>query len=124
MSLCSFPKLSTQPWPNRWGFFLPYRNFLLDLIKTHRKVCVAPPTRKGTAQMEEIFFGKYHDSGDYWQVYLDIGEDTATVQVVLDHDDEQLVRDTVWLPVAMLPALATAINTYFAGSRKLVEVVI
>ena len=74
--------------------------------------------------MEEIFFGKYHDSGDYWQVYLDIGEDTATVQVVLDHDDEQLVRDTVWLPVAMLPALATAINNYFAGSKRIVEVVI
>jgi hypothetical protein len=74
--------------------------------------------------MEEVFFGKYHDSGDYWQVYLDIGEDTAQIQVVLDHDDEQLVRDIVWLPIQMLPALATAINGYFAGTKKLVEVVI
>jgi hypothetical protein len=74
--------------------------------------------------MEEVFFGKYHDTGDYWQVYLDIGEDTAQIQVVLDHDDEQLVRDIVWLPVQMLPALAGAINKYFAGSRKIIEVVI
>jgi hypothetical protein len=32
----------TQPWPNRWGFFLAYRIFLLDLIKSAPKVCVAP----------------------------------------------------------------------------------
>jgi hypothetical protein len=102
---------------------LALRAFPLDRIKTSDKVCVALQQGKGRA-MEEVFFGKFHDSGDYWQVYLDIGEDTATVQVVLDHDDEELVRDTIWLPVQMLPALATAINTYFAGSRKMVEVVI
>jgi hypothetical protein len=32
----------TQPWPNRWGFFLAFCIFLLDPVKTTRKVCVAP----------------------------------------------------------------------------------
>ena len=99
------------------------RIFLLDLTKTPPKVCVAPPTRKGTAQMEEVFFGKHADSDDLWTVYLDIDADSAHIQIVMENDDEELIRDAIYLPTVMLPALATAILKYFAGLRKL-EVVI
>jgi hypothetical protein len=74
--------------------------------------------------MEEVFFGKYTDSNDLWTVYLDIDDDSAHIQIVMENRDEELIRDAIYLPTVMLPALATAINKYFAGSRKLVEVVI
>jgi hypothetical protein len=73
--------------------------------------------------MEEVFFGKYADSDDLWTVYLDIDDDSAHIQIVMENADQELIRDAVYLPIVMLPALATAINKYFAGSRKL-EVVI
>jgi hypothetical protein len=74
--------------------------------------------------MEEVFFGKHADSDDLWTVYLDIDDESAHIQIVMENDDAELIRDAVYLPTVMLPALATAINKYFAGSRKLVEVVI
>jgi len=74
--------------------------------------------------MEEVFFGKHADSDDLWTVYLDIDVDSAHIQIVMENDDQELIRDVIYLPTVMLPALATAINQYFAGSRKLVEVVI
>jgi hypothetical protein len=103
---------------------LAYRDFLLDLTKTSPKVCVAPPTRKGTAQMEEVFFGKHADSDDFWTVYLDVDADSAHIQIVMENADQELIRDAIYLPTVMLPALATAITKYFAGSRKIIEVVI
>jgi len=121
--MCSFPKIKLSPGLTAGAFFCPIAISCLTRSKPHVK-CVSRHNKERDAQMEEVFFGKYHDTGDYWQVYLDIGEDTAQIQVVLDHDDEQLVRDTIWLPIQMLPALATAINSYFAGTKKLVEVVI
>jgi len=74
--------------------------------------------------MEEVFFGKHADSDDFWTVYLDIDDDSAHIQIVMENRDEELIRDSIYLTTVMLPALATAINKYFAGSRKLVEVVI
>ena len=74
--------------------------------------------------MEEVFFGKHADSDDFWTVYLDIDDDSAHIQIVMENRDEELIRDAIYLPTVMLPALATAINKYFAGIRKLVEVVI
>jgi hypothetical protein len=73
--------------------------------------------------MEEVFFGKHADSDDLWTVYLDIDVDSAHIQIVMENRDEELIRDAIYLPTVMLPALATAIAKYFAGSRKL-EVVI
>jgi hypothetical protein len=105
------------------GFFLLLRIFPLDLPKTALKVCLAPSTWKGTAQMEEVFFGKHADSDDLWTVYLDIDDESAHIQIVMENDDAELIRDAIYLPTVMLPALATAIAKYFAGSRKL-EVVI
>ena len=72
--------------------------------------------------MEEVFFGKHTDSNDFWTVYLDIDDDSAHIQIVMEHADEELIRDAVYLPTVMLPALATAINNYFAGTRKLESV--
>jgi len=74
--------------------------------------------------MEEVFFGKHTDSNDFWTVYLDIDDDSAHVQIVMENDDQELIRDVIYLPTVMLPALATAINKYFSGSRQLMEVVI
>jgi len=74
--------------------------------------------------MEEVFFGKHTDSNDFWTVYLDIDDDSAHIQIVMEHADEELIRDAIYLPTVMLPAFSTAINKYFAGSKKLVEVVI
>jgi len=73
--------------------------------------------------MEEVFFGKYADSEDFWTVYLDIDDDSAHIQIVMENRDEELIRDAVYLPTVMLPALATAINKYFARGRKIIEVV-
>jgi hypothetical protein len=73
--------------------------------------------------MEEVFFGKHTDSDDLWTVYLDIDDESAHIQIVMENDDAELIRDAVYLPTVMLPALATAIHKYFAGSRKL-EVVV
>jgi hypothetical protein len=42
----------------------------------------------------------------------------------MENRDEELIRDAIYLPTVMLPALATAITKYFAGSRKIIEVVI
>lgn len=74
--------------------------------------------------MEAVFFGKHTDSDDIWTVYLDIDDESAHIQIVMENDDAELIRDAVYLPTVMLPALATAINNYFAGSRTLVEVAI
>ena len=74
--------------------------------------------------MEEVFFGKYADSDDLWTVYLDIDDDSAHIQIVMENTDEELIRDAIYLPTVMLPALATAINKYFARGRKIIEVVI
>jgi hypothetical protein len=73
--------------------------------------------------MEEVFFGKYTDLDDMWTVYLDIDDDSAHIQIVMENDDAELIRDAVYLPTVMLPALATAINKYFARGRKIIEVV-
>jgi hypothetical protein len=102
---------------------LALRAVPLDLIETSDKLGVALQQGKGRA-MEEVFFGKYADSDDLWTVYLDIDDESAHIQIVMENDDAELIRDAVYLPTGMLPALATAINKYFAGSRKLVEVVI
>lgn len=74
--------------------------------------------------MEEVFFGKHADSDDLWTVYLDIDDESAHIQIVMENRDEELIRDAIYLPTVMLPAFATAINNYFAGTKKLVEVVI
>jgi hypothetical protein len=74
--------------------------------------------------MEEVFFGKHTDSDDLWTVYLDIDDESAHIQIVMENDDAELIRDAVYLPTVMLPALATAITKYFARSRKIIEVVI
>jgi hypothetical protein len=115
--------LKLDPWPNRWGFFLALRAFPLDLIETSDKLGVALQQGKGRA-MEEVFFGKYADSDDLWTVYLDIDDESAHIQIVMENDDAELIRDAVYLPTVMLPALATAINKYFARGRKIIEVVI
>jgi hypothetical protein len=69
--------------------------------------------------MEEVFFGKVIDSDDHWTVYLDIGDDVAIIQVVMEYENAEIIRDTIYLPIGIMPGLANAIARYFAGSRKL-----
>jgi len=114
--------IELDPWLRGWGFFLALRAFPLDLIETSDKLGVALQQGKGRA-MEEVFFGKYADSDDLWTVYLDIDDESAHIQIVMENDDAELIRDAVYLPTVMLPALATAINKYFARGRKIIEVV-
>jgi hypothetical protein len=42
MSLCSFPEIKLSPGLTAGAFFLAYRDFLLDLIKSVDKLGVAP----------------------------------------------------------------------------------
>jgi hypothetical protein len=52
-------------------------------------------------------------------VYLDIGDDVAIIQVVMEYENAEIIRDTIYLPIGIMPGIANAISKYFAGSRKL-----